>query len=138
MVRLDGGATVYVTRCDACGAGDTHTAAELDASEAPVCFECFANAPDELDDRQAAALARLASVPRLDPDRPWAEDLDVQAWAAEHPDGSTLEEVARAFGVTPQRAQQIEAAALRKIRGALEDASFDAAHIAGVLRAERE
>lgn len=127
-IGREGGSWIYRTRCTSCDAIEEHTGAELDAG--PVCLGCLAGAPDDLEEHQAEALARLASVPRLDAARPWADDVDARAWLAEHPDGSTLEEVGRAFRIGAVRVQQIEAAALRKVRAELERGGFGADDVA--------
>lgn len=46
----------------------------------------------------------------------FCDDDDAQRLVAEHPDGMTLEQVAALFGVTVARVQQIESAAIKRLR----------------------
>ncbi len=69
---------------------------------------------EALDAPERVRLDAPASV-RMDGVR-YEHDRGAQQFVAEHPDGGTLEELGEYFGVTRERARQIEADALRKFR----------------------
>lgn len=51
---------------------------------------------------------------RIDSHTRFADDPEAQRFVEEHPGGATLEEVGAMFGITRERARQIEAKALAK------------------------
>jgi DNA-directed RNA polymerase sigma subunit (sigma70/sigma32) len=58
--------------------------------------------------------ARAAAV---HPTLPFERDEAAQRFVEEHPEGASLNEIGEALGVTYERARQIEAAAMAKLRG---------------------
>lgn len=58
-------------------------------------------------DKQASAI--------IDSHTPYEHDPRAQAFVSAYPDGATLDMVGAMFGVTRERARQIEADALRKL-----------------------
>lgn len=81
-------------------------------------------------------MARLAAVPRLDDETPFAIDGAAQAAVSELGPMS-LEECGRAFGVCRERIRQIEVLALAKVRAAVEGAGWSAEDVLAVLARPR-
>lgn len=115
------GAGFYRCACVECGTVEVLGTAELLA--ATPCLSCFAGRPEYMDEPSVQAMARLAAVPRLDPDLPWSQDVDARAWAWDHEE-STLEELGRALGISRQAVAAIEKAALAKLRDAMIEAGY--------------
>lgn len=111
--RRQGSTAACRAACSSCGHVEVLSASEV-LMEA-VCLECFAGAPEKIDRHSARRLARLAAVPRLDPDVPGDRDAAFLAWMDLHPGASSLEEVGRAFGISRERARQLEQTAIAKL-----------------------
>lgn len=111
---------VYEWRCVECGARELLTSAR--ASQRKICrhdadgvYRSRKASEVDVDAHARASEARMSKRGYIDPSTRYEDDVDAQEFVSRHPDGATLDQVAEAFGVTRERARQIEEGALHKI-----------------------